>query len=1620
MTNNPYLDAVAALETAGGKKTIKGPNGEDSLNLFNIKQFNRDKPGFTALDRAEGSRDAYRVYGSVDESVADMQDLLRRKYPRAYEVMQQPWSEENMVVFAQALKEGGYATDPAYVEKLVSVARRVAQPGAQGTPLAPALPEAPDPTPMIDAVLSGNPVVRQMDGTTDAAYEAAVAGKQARDAVGFTDVVGEKFQDPRANGLWAIVEHMNKPKAVANFSYWDAPERVEWEKQAQTEEELQFLRENATSEEGARWALEQITARREKDQLYAAAGAGTSVGAELLVGLADPVGWAIGLGAGKVVQAARVAQRFGRVGAAGAVLAEGAAGNVAFEYVQDSLGEVKTLGDYGMAAAFGAALSAPFIPFAVRDARTAQVDDALQRVADDMSRAAVELRAQGKAEGLTPDQQAAREATVLRQEVDNASRLGDDNAIVPRDLVELQRAADETPPAPEPELTKPTPPKAEPAKPQEGATVPPQPEPKPDVQPESPRLPKELQGAKPRYQQAELKFASDLDRALYIVAHSGRLSKSDAQFMAWLRKVLPGKTDEQIRAEGAIVRAGVRSSIARGEGGVVKIPDQRVQAPPTDKPREGTLRAALADAKGTTAIKGSKVLSKVLDYLEKAIPASILDGTSVEFTPPTVRGHYINGHIKTPSTGGGAKGIDITRDQNEGFVLLHEAVHAATVHVIRAVRYGVDGVTMAQKQAVERLNELRQETLRAMQQAKISLDPNSSGLAYAVNSPNNKLEEFVSQVLTDRTTQNFLAQQPGRGYQADSMLDAFIRAVVSLVMGVNPRKVPKDSALAEAIALVDTLVRTGGELPTSAGVTYAPSPQARAITDLQFADRMYQHARDWVSQFPIDGERLKVLAQQLTKKGSTIRDYLVSDGLKLAASKNPIMQMMSGLLVETTTGAAGRRSTAAIHKALLHKRIIGASVNEYHTAYGDFRKRNGGSWIEDMNSGEVKRKFDRAVYEEILSRRYGNNNPTTDGAIRAAADAMERMFGRSLEVQKEASTLGSGFLPSDSVGYVPQALNADALAAATPAQREELAVHLTDHWVAAYGWSHNFAKEFSRFYIKRARERATGASSGVDFVALESPSNAVRDALEAMKLEWREPNERARAELDRVGAVPQNKRRLDVDLTATLPSGAKVLDFYSTDVERMARAHANVVAGHAALASKGILGQRGVNSILRAIDNAAPEERATPDEVAALKRTFSEFLGVPIDGERRSELATGLASFTRLQRLGGLAFTQLAETANLVHHLGLSTALKALGSLPRQVLETRKLVRGEQVVNPWLASIERHQGFELGLDNFRLVAPLDAPDALLREYGKGNSIATRALQGGNYLQAKLSFFRGIHAAQHRATAEHILKRAIGYIQDGKPETDRYLQDMGITPALATSIRQDLGNALLRNANGDVIGFDIAQLTVARTRDDLIQAIHRGTAQIIQDSFIGERGAWAHDDWAKVLLQLRTFGLTAMEKQWGRTRAINSNGPLHGYGYAAGVLLGQMAFATMIYGARAQLYAAGREDREAYLEQAFAPASLVQAGLNYSSMSGLAGDAFDLMSAIGGGWSDDVKASLGTRSFATGVGGLIPVAGTIDAGLRVVQGKADLHTALKQLPGSNLPWIAPILNLAKED
>lgn len=783
-----------------------------------------------------------------------------------------------------------------------------------------------------------------------------------------------------------------------------------------------------------------------------------------------------------------------------------------------------------------------------------------------------------------------------------------------------------------------------------------------------------------------------------------------------------------------------------------------------------------------------------------------------------------------------------------------------------------------------------------------------------------------------------------------------------------------------------------------------PNPIQQSATQVKFAARMYEHAREWVRKNPIDRKRLDVL----TKKWG----YVLSDGLKLASSNNPILNMVAGLITETTTGAAGRRNTAAIRKELIHKKLMGNALINVEGLYTVWRDKNGGSVIQDFKNGDHRRRFESLVHDELLARRYGTAQ-TIDPSIRKAADEWEAMFQRALDQQKASGVLGSAYLPETSKGYVPQSLDGGKLAVATKQELDALADHLAEHFAQLYDWSADFAKQFAPFYINRARRRAMG-EKGVDSATMGgNATEAVKDALEEMKLE---PSvmTKALASTDRVGGQSQTKKRLDVDLLGTLPNGKRVKDYYVTDVSLLARNYANRTAGTAALTEFGILGWRGVRNLLDSVRTASdkPGELATSEEIEAAERVLAEMLGTPWVGETRSALASGARLTVGLQRLGGLVFTQAAEVWNMTHQLGLSATLKGIASLPRMLGDVRTRKNGG-AYKGLLESLETWGG-EIGMETYKLQARLDAPDEYLRDYGKSNSLALRLLNAGGQLQAKISFFQGLMAAQHRMVAEQITRKVLRYAKEGKAN-DTYLKDMGFDAETIQAIRLGLSASTKFDSRGRVISFDVSKLGSAKLAETFVQSVHRGTAQIIQGTFIGERAAWAHNDWAKLLLQLRTFGLTSVEKQWGRTR-MNS-----GYAAAAGMLLGQMALALPVYLARVSIASAGREDQEEFLERNTNPAAVTRALLNYSSLSGLSGDVLDLMTGIAGGWGgQDAAEAIGARQQATSVGGLIPVAGSIDSASRVLSGKTDVHTAIKQLPLSNLWYIAPIINLTKQD
>ncbi|PMR70508.1 flagellar assembly peptidoglycan hydrolase FlgJ, partial [Halomonas heilongjiangensis] len=115
--------AQAALETGWGRHEIATAEGRNSHNLFGIKAGSGWQGATTEVTTHEylnGRRtkvtDSFRVYDSFEAAFTDYARLIGDN-PRYARVTTAPSAEQA----ARELQAGGYATDPAYADKLIAV-----------------------------------------------------------------------------------------------------------------------------------------------------------------------------------------------------------------------------------------------------------------------------------------------------------------------------------------------------------------------------------------------------------------------------------------------------------------------------------------------------------------------------------------------------------------------------------------------------------------------------------------------------------------------------------------------------------------------------------------------------------------------------------------------------------------------------------------------------------------------------------------------------------------------------------------------------------------------------------------------------------------------------------------------------------------------------------------------------------------------------------------------------------------------------------------------------------------------------------------------------------------------------------------------------------------------------------------------------------------------------------------------------------------------------------------------------------------------------------------------------------------------------------------------------------
>jgi hypothetical protein len=810
-----------------------------------------------------------------------------------------------------------------------------------------------------------------------------------------------------------------------------------------------------------------------------------------------------------------------------------------------------------------------------------------------------------------------------------------------------------------------------------------------------------------------------------------------------------------------------------------------------------------------------------------------------------------------------------------------------------------------------------------------------------------------------------------------------------------------------------------GQTPSTAAAAVPSSMDGSLTANLEsqfspLADRMavgerYGVTADTVpdnAQRLIDTEMLLRIDQQaptfdearLHTLSKLMPNALQSTAMILARSKHPGMRWIAGHLLEQPTQAAGPRSTAAVEHAI-REREYNAPITQYQDLYVAWRNQNGGSTLKDIfTKAQHWTEFNRAVSDARRARAMGMRN-VEHPTIREAADIMDGAYDRLRNDQRTSKTLGSENLPDSSIGYFTRAIDARWLLA-NPTKREpiraEIERQLYDSW-REFSNGNKFAKETASRYIDRAIREAHGGGMVPTNIHDPHAAAGLRDALaQGTNLS---PEDITKY-IDRIsrGGAKHTKSRLDLDTTGTLKdsNGAdfNLADAFVNDQVALYRSQARRVNGEVTLTRRGIQGRKGFAQLrdLITLRSEAGKE-ASASELRALDQVIAEFTGQSFGSSNRA--LDNVRVLTTVSKLGQMVVPQLAETANLATTLGVQSALRFSKELPRLISEVRK---GKK--NPILDSLEIPGG-RIGeehsaimpwqdLDNIEL-AGRDAPDML-----------SRALRAGSNAQALATGFRYLHAAQVRGASEQILHKTLRFVRTG--ENSAALRSMGFNEELSAALKADLKNFAKFDADGNLVALDIKQATDPQAMLALQQLTERGAKQIIQGTFIGERGAYVHDSFLKILTQFRSFSIVSMDKQLSRVRADQ------GTAKAMGLLLGQMSFAVPIHLARVQLNASTMEAkrREEYLKTQLAPDMLARSTLNYSSLGGLAGDIVDAGAALGG-----LEMS-GVRSGQSSFSGNIPAIGYADGLVRGITNK-DFSALVKSLPGGNTVYLTPLAN-----
>lgn len=764
-------------------------------------------------------------------------------------------------------------------------------------------------------------------------------------------------------------------------------------------------------------------------------------------------------------------------------------------------------------------------------------------------------------------------------------------------------------------------------------------------------------------------------------------------------------------------------------------------------------------------------------------------------------------------------------------------------------------------------------------------------------------------------------------------------------------------------------------------------------------DRIVQRAVREAPPPNQESRKSKILRSKALKDTFFGENFVSASQIALE-SKDPVIRWAAHVLAESPsnlTGSRNNRSAAAVRVAL-EREIAGDSLYRLREAKKEWYAEQGIPAYKALLSGEHTEKFNKEL-QYWLYETYSLKEipPGIPPSLQKAVETLAEFHDRANKVEQRMGVVGTRDTVPDSLGYMKRILDPTKISQLSVDQKQKVIAAIQAQ-LRAIGFDAAVAKRVATRYLDRA-EKARGGVFTPQEAALDSP-DAVRTLQELLEGEGFKPEEIQAL----TGPILNRKdkhfhRKLDLDENLDLGGGITLGDLMWNDHESMLRDRARSAAGWSAMASVGIHGYEG----MRALMAAAGKGKGTRKEIEALQQIVSEVSSVPLEGRYYSAALDGAAAATAAIRLGGIGWTSVAEIFNVANHVGAANAITGIKDIPELVKEVRATVKGEKVANPFLSEMEQYLGHSFGTDGYFLASPWD--DNGKNRDLQGSEQSSRFVRNINavgHATQVLSGFRIITATSQRYAAQQTVEQALNRILSMQ-EPDTWLKDIGIEKDLFDRLKAALPGTVERGPDGKVSYFHAKRLD-PDLLNDLSLTVFRSVNQMIQGTFAGERGAYVHDSFWRVMTQFRGYSITALEKQIGR-QAAN-----YGYTKVALMLAANIAAALPLVILRTYVSAMGREEsaREKYLESALSWPELIQKASTYTALSGLSSDLMDVLQDATG---TNVH---GTRAIGDRIA---PAAGLVNDAYGAFQ---NPYKAMNLAPGASLPFVVPAMNLFKAE